>query len=243
MKQSLFRPLAALLFVVTSILMFSSCDADQCRRCKGSDGVSPIPLSKVERIIVDFDGTLRLFQDTFQFSAVAGKDAAIKNINTEVVNGSWTIRYDRCVTCEEDVIVTLVVPNLKSIDLNSKARVEAVEPCNFPDLEITQRGSGLITFESLQSANLKINHNGSGDILLKGSGNGLAATMSGSGVIRTFEMPFNTVVATNNSSGSILVTALQNLTANINGSGNIQYRGAPSITQNISGSGQLIDAN
>jgi len=235
-----FRPLVMLFLAV---FLFVSCDADRCKRCKGSDGVSPIPLEKVEKIVVDFDGLVRVFQDTFQFAAVAGKDAAIKNLSNEVVNGTWFIRYDRCITCEEDVIVTLVVPDLKGIDLVSKAKIEAIEATNFPDLEIINRAGGFIAFEQLQSEQLKITNSGSGDVVLKGSGSSLELTMSGSGVVRTFEMPFNNVTVSNTASGSVFLTALQNLTVNISGSGNVHYRGAPIITQEISGSGQLINAN
>lgn len=232
-----------LFFALLSLLTLTSCDADKCRRCRGSDGVSPIPLAKVERIVVDFAGEVRLFQDTFQFAAVAGKDAAIKNISTEVVNNTWTIRYDRCITCEEEVVVTLVVPDIKSIDVVSAAKVVAAESCNFPELVITNRVNGFISFESLQSANLNISNNGNGDIILKGSGGNLNATMGGSGVIRTFDAPFSSVTATNNASGTIFTTALNDLVINITGSGNVHYRGvAPSAT-NISGSGQVINAN
>jgi hypothetical protein len=235
--------LRALLLLCASVLLFGSCDADKCKRCKGSDGVSPISLNKVEKIVVDFDGLVRVFQDTFQFAAVAGKDAAIKNLSNEVVNGTWFIRYDRCITCEEDVVVTLVVPDLKSIDLNSKAKIEALESTNFPNLEIINRAGGFISFEQLQSEQLTITNSGGGDVVLKGSGGSLNLTMTGSGVVRTFEMPFNNVTVSNTASGSVFLTALQNLSVNISGSGNVHYRGAPIITQEISGSGQLINAN
>lgn len=229
--------------IAIAVFSFSSCKKDGCKKCKGSDGISPIRLDKIDRVIVDFDGELRLFQDTFQFAAVAGKDAAISNINTEVENGTWTIRYNDCITCEENVIINLAVTDLKSIEILRNAKVIAAEAIKFPNFEIIHKGSGQVAFDIIQTPQIKVTNAGSGDLILKGAVDQLEATVTGSGVLRTFEMPAGNVDATNSGSGTLQVTALTQLNAIISGAGNIQYKGSPSITQNITGAGALINAN
>lgn len=226
------------------LLAISSCAPDKCKKCKGSTGFSPIPLAKVERVIVEFSGKVRLFQDTSQLAVVRGPEIAIKNMSTRVENGTWIVRYDQCITCEEEVELTLVVPDLKSLELRSSASINAEEAISFPNFEIIQKGSGAINFASLQADSLRVTHSGSGDVVLRGNLSGaLQANMTGSGVLRSFELPFQDVTVTNNASGSVFLTALNNLNVTISGSGNVHYKGAPTIIQNITGSGQLINAN
>lgn len=236
------RHLSFLLLLMT--LVVTACTPDKCKKCKGSTGFSPIPLTKVERVIVEFSGTVRLFQDTTQLAVVKGPEEAVKNMSTTVDNGTWIIKYDRCITCEDEVELTLVVPDLKSLELRSSAKIVAEEAINFPDFELSNKGSGNISFSQLTSDNLRVTNGGSGDIVLSGAlSSSLQALMSGSGIIRAFELPFNNVSASNSGSGSIFVTAIDSLNVTINGSGNIHYKGAPFIQQTNTGSGLLIDAN
>jgi hypothetical protein len=71
----------------------------------------------------------------------------------------------------------------------------------------------------------------------------LSIANSGSGVIRTTEMPADKVEVVNSGSGSCFLTATETLNVLISGSGNVHYKGAPTITQNIPGSGVLINDN
>lgn len=231
-------------FLLVMTLALTACTPDECKKCKGSIGFSPIPLAKVEKVIVEFSGTIRLFQDTTQLAVVRGTEEAIKNMSTKVDNGTWIVKYDRCITCEDEVELTLVVPDLKSLELRSSAKIIAEEAINFPDFELTSKGSGNINFSQLTSDNLRVTNSGSGDIILSGAlSNSLQAVMAGSGIIRAFELPYTNVSATNSGSGSIFVTAIDSLDVTINGSGNVHYKGAPFIQQTNTGSGQLINAN
>jgi len=229
--------------VVLLGLLISGCSGE-CKKCRGSSTQSPIPVDKIESIVVEFPGTVRLFQDATQVAIVSGPEIAILNINTEVKDGVWRINYPRCITCEENVEITLVVPSIKRIELVSSGNVVADESVQLADLELVNSGSGDIRFDNLKVNTLNIENSGSGKIILKGAqAETVKSKMTGSGEIATYELPANAVEATLTGSGSIFATAITHLKAAISGTGKIYYKGSPAIEQDITGSGELVNSN
>lgn len=204
---------------------------------------SPIPLPPVKKIIVDFEGTIYLYQDTFQFASVVGTESAILKMNTTVENGVWEVSHPSCKKCKKDLEVVLVTPYLEQIELKSKALVIAEESITQSDLSIINRGSGKIDFKSLQVDSLNVELASVGEIRLHGSGDRVIAKNSGSNNIQMDSYVGRVVDATTQDVGSIYTVVTDTLNATIQNSGNVYYKGQPAVFEQVTGTGRVLDNN
>lgn len=235
MKKNSF--LAAILGVV---LLLTACSGE-CKKCRGSKSESPIPLSTVESVKVNFSGTLYLYQDTFQFASVAGPEVAITKINTTVENGVWELYYPRCLTCEDEVEVVLVVPNIKQVELIGTGRIIAEQSFQQNHISIINKGTGTINFVDLKVDSLYTSSEGTGKIQLSGSeARVINSQITGTGDLELNQFPGLNVIAKITGAGNVYTTAIETLNATITGSGNVYYKGSPVIQKEITGSGQVI---
>jgi hypothetical protein len=226
--------------LLISSLLIASCSRD-CKKCRGSKTESPIALNKLESITVNISGNFYLYQDTFQFASVAGKEVAITSINKDIENGNWNVFYPACITCEDEIEVVLVVPNIKKVELVGSGNIIADEAFKQSNITIINKGSGTITFKQLSVDTLYTSIEGSGNIKLSGEEtNEIDASISGSGDLELYQLPGLNILANISGSGSIFTTAINNISANISGSGNVFYQGAPLIEEKSTGSGKVI---
>ncbi|MCO5232484.1 MAG: DUF2807 domain-containing protein [Chitinophagales bacterium] len=221
-------------------LFISSCSRE-CQKCRGGNIESPIPLDHLESVNVKFQGTLYLYQDTFQFASVLGPEAAILDINRSITDGVWDVSYPDCFACEEKIEVVLVVPNIKEVKLSGSGQVIAEQSFKQSNISIINQGSGSILFSDLSVDSLNSAVDGSGNIRLNGEGaRVINANLSGSGEIEMFQFPTTKLNANLSGSGNIFATVIEYLNAVISGSGNVYYKGAASVEKAISGSGSVI---
>ncbi|MCO5230714.1 MAG: DUF2807 domain-containing protein [Chitinophagales bacterium] len=229
----------SLVLVLIGFLIVS-CSGD-CKKCKGGFIESPIPLDPVESVNVNFQGTLYLYQDTFQFASVLGPEATILDINRTVRNGVWDLSYPDCFACEDKIEVVLVVPNIKEVKLLGYGNVIAEEKFQQNHISIVNQGSGNIQFAQLSVDSLNCSAEGSGNVSLNGAGARIAnVAVSGAGEIELYQFPIINLFAQNSGSGNIYSTVIEYLNAKITGSGSIYYKGSPSVDESNIGSGTVI---
>ncbi len=229
------------LVVILGIALFLTACSGDCKKCRGGKTESPIPLNKVESVRVNFPGTLYLYQDTFQIASVAGPEVAILKINTGVENGVWDLYYPRCLTCEEDIEVVLVVPNIKQVELIGTGKIIAEQSFRQNDITIINKGTGTIKFDDLKVDSLYTSSEGTGKIQLSGGEiRVINAQITGTGDLELYQLPGLNVIAKITGAGNMYTTAIEKLNATITGSGNVYYKGSPEIQKEITGSGQVI---
>ena len=100
-------------------------------------------------------------------------------------------------------------------------------------------GSGEINLENYTNA-MDVRISGSGNLDLVGTGENNKFTVSGSGLIRSYNFMQETCEARISGSGDMQVEVNQNLNVNISGSGSVYYMGEPSLNVTITGSGKVI---
>lgn len=228
------------LLLLTSIFLLAACSND-CKKCRGSKTESPIALEKVESITVSLSGDLYLYQDTFQFASVLGKEVAIVEINKTIENGNWNVFYPACLVCEDEVEVVLVVPNIQKVELVGTGNIIVNESFKQSKITIVNKGSGSIIFKQLSVDTLFTVIEGSGNIKLAGTGaQEINAAIAGAGDLELYQLPSLNILANISGSGNIFTTAINNISANISGSGNVYYQGDPLIEEKSTGSGKVI---
>lgn len=228
------------LVTLLTVAVLAACSGE-CKKCRGGKTESPIALGKVESIRVNFPGTLYLYQDTFQFASVAGVEYAILNINKGIENGVWDVYFPRCLTCEEDVEVVLVVPDIKQVEMVGTGRIIAERAFLQENITIINKGTGSIKFDNLKVDSLSAAIEGTGNIQLFGEGaRVIQAEIGGTGDLELYQFPGLKVMAKITGAGNILTTAIDLIDAFISGTGNIYYKGSPEIKKEITGTGQII---
>lgn len=234
MRKSLFG------ILILAVLLVASCSRD-CKKCRGGNTGSPIPIERIHSVNVNFGGTVYIYQDTFQMVSVVGPEAAITHINTSVKDGVWDLSYPQCLTCEEKIIVNIVVPEIHTVQINGSGKVIADGKIRQPQIAFINNGSGTIRVDDLMVDSLFVKLDGSGKTQISGEvADVINAELTGSGDIELYQFPGLDVKAKLTGSGNIFTTVINQLKALITGSGNVYYKGSPSIEQEVTGSGKVI---
>lgn len=227
------------IFIASSILL-TACSKD-CKKCRGGNTGSPIPLENIHSVKINFAGTVYIYQEDYQMVSVVGPETAIKNINTGVKDGEWDLHFPQCLECEEKVEVNIIVPNIKNIELAGSGKVILENSIRQNEISIIHSGSGSIRVDDLKVDSLYTKLSGSGNVHISGEGaRVIESELSGSGDLELYQFPGVEVRSKLTGSGNIFTTVIDILKAWISGSGNVYYKGSPAIEKDVTGSGNVI---
>jgi len=175
-------------------------------------GFSNVSLEGSGRVVVEQGGVESL--------TVTGDDNILRYVESEVRGG------------------TLVLGEKSGVSLSpSRDIVFKVTLRKLDALEIS--GSGVAEAKGLQSAKMKIDLNGSGEVSAEGVADDLDISISGSGRFRGDGLKSKRTRIDISGSGSAVVASSETLNAIVSGSGSIEYVGDPQVHQDISGSGSI----
>ncbi len=135
----------------------------------------------------------------------------------------------------------VVVPfnHLRKIIINGSGDVSCDDLIESNNLEIVINSSGDISLP-VEAENLNISINGSGDVELKGEASNTSIKIAGSGDVNAEELQTENAKIESRGSGDVEVYVSENLKATTYGSGDINYHGSPeNIKANASGSGDI----
>lgn len=117
--------------------------------------------------------------------------------------------------------------------------VELKDEVKVGKLDLSSSGSGNIVVSKLSSDELACSLSGSGSITIKGSTPKATYSLTGSGVLNSYDCLVGDIVCKITGSGVAKVHVLENLKINIVGSGSLFYKGTANITQKVLGSGSV----
>lgn len=133
---------------------------------------------------------------------------------------------------------TLVISAEKSFSTRQPVEIEIKAP---QIASVTAEGSGDVAIDSINTSALDLTIAGSGDLDAEGQVGQLAAVVTGSGSLGLGDLKAQSVRITIDGSGDAVVSASDELIAEINGSGNITYLGQPKeIKKTINGAGEIV---
>ena len=199
------------------------------------------PFSRVE---VDGATDVSITYGSAQSVKVIADDNIVPIISTEVEGETLKIEPDRSYTSSEQVRVEIVLPVIRSVEVEGSSNIEIlgapIEAGRIDRFSLEIEGSGDADIADMRAETVEIEIEGSGDVTLGGAGKHLAVVIEGSGGIDALGFVADEGVATIEGSGDIKIHVTSILRGTISGSGSILYRGdSPSVEKNISGSGEI----
>jgi hypothetical protein len=177
-------------------------------------------MSGFSNVSLEGSGRLVIAQGGVESLTVTADDNLMPYIQTEVRGGTLVLGQKNGVSLSPstDIVFKVTTRKLDTLDIS---------------------GSGVAEAKGLQSAKMKIDVSGSGEISADGAADDLDIDISGSGRFRGEGLKSKRTRVDISGSGSALVASSETLNATVSGSGSIEYVGDPRVHQDISGSGTI----
>jgi hypothetical protein len=178
-----------------------------------------------------------------QYSVVLEGDRKyLSEIETIVRNGRLVIRIDNYgFFNNEKANVYITLPELKALRVSGSGVAQIENNIKNEALDLDVSGSGKIIVPEIVTDELNCSISGSGNIVLKGSGDVGKGdiTISGSGNYSGETARLRNLQVRISGSGSCTCDVTESLSASISGSGNVNYTGNPKVDARVSGSGHV----
>ncbi len=199
-----------------------------------------LDLDAFHALSLTFSGDVYLKQGSSQKVEVEGQQNIIDNIETEVDNGYWKIKFDRPVRKHEKLKVYITVPKLTKAYVSGSGDIIGQSTfTGLEDLDLGISGSGNIKFGA-EAKSIVSKISGSGDLDLSGAAETMEMRISGSGNISAYNLKTQSCSVYISGSGDCEISVEENLEVRVSGSGDVAYKGRPRINTKITGSGDLI---
>ena len=135
--------------------------------------------------------------------------------------------------------LNLSMKRINSLQVNGGGKIVSQNSINSSNLKIEANGSGGLDLD-IKGTNLQTSMAGSGKVLLKGYADNNKITLSGSGSLEAFDLELIKCTARINGSGSMELNVSDELNAEIFGSGVIKHKGnTKKAEQKVYGSGSV----
>jgi len=214
-------------------------------------------LDPFDRFEVTLNATVEVSEGARQSVTITGPELLIHEINTNIQDGNWDIKYPDGKSQDRGSFqINIVVTSLKSLAVSGNAKIRAKgQFSRVSRRNIAISGTGAITFAG-DADHTQIALSGSGYLDIEANGDLISCALSGSGDIDLNGTTKDLKVVTSGSgnvggnrlktnnckiimSGSSIVTAhiVDKVEMTVSGSGRLDYKGNPRIHQKNSGGG------
>ncbi len=229
------------LFFVTSFLTVSTSCAQKNWGSgitgEGSAVTENWDLSSFDGIALSVNADVYLTQGSSQSIKVSGQKNILDNIERNVKDDVWKIKFKERVKKHEELKIWITIPDLTKVAVAGSGDVKGENTFrDLGDLNLAVAGSGDINL-SFEAGDVNTSISGSGDISLAGSAKSNNIAISGAGDISAFDLRTSSCNISIAGSGDCQVNASNNLDVTIAGSGDVVYVGSPKVTKKIAGSG------
>jgi hypothetical protein len=173
---------------------------------------------------------------------IEGDKKYLSEIETTVRNGNLIIRNDNnrfFNNLKADIYITL--PELKGIYVSGSGNAMIESAIKNEVITLNVSGSGKLMASEIVTDKLNCSISGSGDVILKGSGEIAKGDISikGSGNYSGATTRIKDLHVHISGSGNCTCNVTESLDASISGSGNINYTGDAKVNARVSGSGHV----
>jgi hypothetical protein len=184
-------------------------------------------------------GKVEVFQGSGYSVSVEAAENLQPFILTSVDGQTLIIDSKECLRSSDPVIVRVVLPTLRSLDLSGSGDVRGMTPFDCDKLFVNLTGSGDISVD-LRATVLRTAISGSGDVRLNGKAKDQEIRLSGSGDVHAGSLVAENTTIRVSGSGDCRVNTTGTLRAAISGSGNVRYLGKPAkVESRVDGSGAV----
>ncbi len=216
---------------------------DNCLRGTGPIVVEELDLSRIDAIDLQLPGKVYLQQGPEQKVEVEGPANVVDYLERRVRGGLWEIGIeDRCVRNLESLRIYLTVPELIELRISGEGEIVSEGTLETDDLDLVIEGSGNIAL-NLIADDIDAEISGSGNLRLGGEADEITFEVTGSGDLQAFPLMARKGEVRISGSGDVELYITELLDVQITGSGDVLYKGSPSLNVSVSGSGGVVDAN
>lgn len=164
-------------------------------------------------------GKVYISKGSTQKVTVEGQANIIDNLETEVEDGEWSIKFDRKAKDYEPLVFHITVPEIKALAVAGSGSIIGED-----DFEVDQ---------------LDFSIAGSGDIEFSGSARKVSVSIAGNGDVDIEDLKTEDCKVDIAGSGNCKIEVAESLSVSIAGSGDVSYKGSPRISTSIAGSGRV----
>ena len=226
-----------LIILLLPILFFQACSF--CVECEGPLVIEERITESFDAIVVKGSADVLLVHSTSPFVEVTAQESLLEMIETRVEGSTLIVSIDGCYRSREALSIRAGIHHPVLAKVSGSGSIKGEEVLETEEIEIQVDGSGDIILH-LNAGFVNAVVRGSGDILLEGACDVFEAGVKGSGDIKAEALLARKVTATVNGSGDARVNATESLEAKINGSGDIRYAGNPEdLETRVNGSGDI----
>lgn len=196
-------------------------------------------VSNFDRVSLNGIGDLTLVQGDSESLQIEAEDNVIKNITTEVRNGTLYIGFERkTILPTKPVKFYLTMRDIHDLETKGVSNVKA-ESVQTDRLHIGISGTGNIEIEDLSASSLEISISGAGNFSSSGKVDQQEINLSGAGNFNGEDLQSKTAKVTITGLGKVTLWVTENLDVTISGTGGVDYYGEPQVSQQISGLGDI----
>jgi hypothetical protein len=198
-------------------------------------------IANVSAVSVEGIGTLRLTQGDAEELTIEADSRLLRQIETDVRDGTLVIRPDRTLRTREPIVYHLTVEDLEAIELSGAVHGGA-DRFMTDRLRLSLSGASSFTLGELTADALTVSSNGNGSLSVGGSVTAQTVELSGSGRYAAAELQSEDASLTVSGAGQAEVRVSGRLDVEISGAASVVYHGDPEVSQSISGAGSLSRA-
>jgi Putative auto-transporter adhesin, head GIN domain len=136
--------------------------------------------------------------------------------------------------------VVVVAPFWDGFTLGEVVDINVANPIKGSRLDISASGSSKLQIPQLQFEAIHLKQNGTSDVILGGSANGLHATLSGAAQLQALACPVITALAELHGSSLAKVNVSTLLQVKAAGSSEVQYKGNAEVKSQVLGTGRVF---
>jgi hypothetical protein len=233
---------AILLVFLVLALVTGACGINiniDAERGSGSVVTETREVTGFDRVVLSGIGDVTLVQGDEITLEIEAEDNVIRNITTEVRDGTLFIGYNqRAVFPTRTVKFYLTMPEVRGLDTRGVSNIQA-EDLSTDQLDIGISGTGNIVIENLQADQLAVNVSGAGNFSSVGQAGQQRINLSGAGNYNGEDLRSESADVTISGLGKVSVWATDALTIVISGAGSVDYYGNPQVNQQINGLGRI----
>ncbi len=229
------------------ILGTSACKVElfSCLKGEGEVVTRTVSIADIRGIDIDINAEVVIKEGEAQVIEIRTFPNVIDRIlDHSKINGErWDINLKGC-TNVSDVQFFITLPTIKEVAINGsvQVRTEGIFR-NIEKLNLEIDGDGDIDFKLASVSKVDMQINGNGEIRVSGATDDQSIDISGTGVIRNFDLMSNSTNLKIKGVADCNISVSDILFADLAGDGRICYRGNPTLNLDNSGTVEVVDCN
>ncbi len=240
------RSIIRIAFLAGLTVMAYACESSwSCLRGNGVAGEETRTIEGFTGVVSEGEFDVFIVPDASFSVKLEADENLIQYIRTRISGNTLIVDQGtrKCLRSDNPIRITVYMPQVEYMNLTGSGMISG-DNIEGDELKVELTGSGLIDLRGLNVGLLDALITGSGEMIFWGETVDADLDITGSGMIKAFNLESVNCIANISGSGNMEIKVEKQLTAYISGSGNIYYKGnPPSLSVEVTGSGSVISAN